>query len=80
MGPTGSDGLTESVTEDSADDYPITKGQTVKRASKGLKRLKSKTGSKRVIQSVIKSKANTVVTSLAEVYHPNENGQGDCAA
>ena len=63
MGPTDSDGLSESVTEDSTDGYPITKGQTVKRAKKGLKRLKSKAGSKRVNHKVIKSKAKSECSS-----------------
>ena len=35
--------LTESVTEDSADDQQITKKLPLKRAKKGLKRLKGKT-------------------------------------
>ena len=77
MCPTESDGLTESVTEDSADEYPITKRQFVKRAKKGLKRLKSKAGSKTVNSRVIKSKISTVVTSLAKVSSPNENEQRD---
>ena len=75
-----SDCLTESVTEDSADEYPISRRQPVKRAKKGLKRLKSKVGSKTVNPMVIKSKANAVVTSLAKVSHPNQNEQGDCVA
>ena len=80
MGPNESDGLTESVTEDSADYYPIFKRQPVKRAKKGLKRLKSKVGSKTVDFKVIKSKTNAVVTSIAKVSRPNENGHQDCAA
>ena len=40
MGPMESDGLTESVTKDSADEYPIAKSKPTKRAKKGLKRLK----------------------------------------
>ena len=39
-----SDVLTESVTEDSADDQQVTKKLPVRRAKKGLKRLKGKTG------------------------------------
>ena len=66
-----SDVLTESVTEDSADDYQITRKQLVKRAKKVLKRLKSRVGSKTVNQRVIKSKANAVVASLAKVSRPN---------
>ena len=80
MGPMESDGLTESLTEDSTDEYLIMKRKPVKRARKGLKRLKSKTGSKAVNFKVIKSKMNTVMTSLAKVSHPNESGQGDRAA
>ena len=75
-----SDSLTESVTEDRADEFPITRRQPVKRAKKGLKRLKSKVGSKTVNPRVIKSKANAVVTSLAKVSRPDHNGQGDCLA
>ena len=41
-----SDVLTESVTEDSADDQQGTKKLLVRRAKKGLKRLKGKTGSR----------------------------------
>ena len=65
-----SDVLTESVTEDSADDYQITRKQLAKRAKKVLKRLKSRVGSKTVNQRVIKSKANAVVASLAKVSRP----------
>ena len=41
-----SDVLTESVKEDSADDQQGTKKLLVRRAKKGLKRLKGKTGSR----------------------------------
>ena len=44
------DVLTESVTEDSADDQQITRKLPVRRAKKGLKRLKGKTGSRAVNQ------------------------------
>ena len=64
MCPTESDSLIESVTEDSADENTITKRQPVKRAKKGLKRLKI------VNSRVIKSKASTVVTSLANSHVP----------
>ena len=47
-----SDVLTESVTEDSADDQ-----LPVRRAKKGLKRLKGNTGSRAVNQKAVKSKA-----------------------
>ena len=56
-----SDVLTESVTEDSADDQQVTKKLHVRRARKGLKRLKGKTGSRAVNQRVVKSKASALV-------------------
>ena len=74
-----SDVLTESVTEDSADDQQITRKLPVRRAKKGLKRLKRNTGSRAVNQKVVRSKASTVVASLAGVAHSSENGQGDGA-
>ena len=74
-----SDVLTESVTEDSADDQKITRKLLVRRAKKGLKRLKGKTGSKTVNQKVVKSKATAVVASLAKVARASESGQGDSA-
>ena len=73
------DVLTESVTEDSADDQQITRKLPVRRAKKGLKRLKGKTGSRAVNQKVVKSKASTVVASLARVARSGESGQGDGA-
>ena len=72
-----SDVLTESVTEDSADDQQVTKKLPVRRAKKGLKRLKGKTGSRTVNQRVVKSKAKTVVTSLISAGRSGESGQGD---
>ena len=74
-----SDVLTESVIEDSADDQQITRKLSVRRAKKGLKRLKGKTGSRAVNQKVVTSKASTVVASLAGVAHSSESGQGECA-
>ena len=74
-----SDVLTESVTEDSADDQQVTKKLPVRRAKKGLKRLKRKTGSRTVNQRVVKSKAKTVVTSLISARRSGESGQGDGA-
>ena len=74
-----SDVLTESVTEDSADDQQGTKKLLVRRAKKGLKRLKGKTGSRVVNQRVVKSKAKTVVTSLISTGRSGESGQGDGA-
>ena len=75
----GSDVLTESVTEDSADDQQITRKLPVRRAKKGLKRLKGKTGSRAVKQKVVRSKASTVVASLEGVAYLSESGQGDGA-
>ena len=74
-----SDVLTESVTEDTADDQQITINLPVRRARKLLKRLKGKTRSKTVNQKVVKSKASAVVASLARAARPSENGQGDGA-
>ena len=79
MNSVESDVLTESVTEDSADDQQITRKLPVRRAKKGLKRLKGKTGSRAVNQKVVKSKASTVVASLSRVAHSGENGQVDGA-
>ena len=70
-----SDVLTESVTEDSADDQQITRKLNVRRAKKGLKRLKGKTGSRAVNQKVVKSKASTVVASLARVARSGNLGK-----
>ena len=77
MNSVESDVLTESVTEDSANDQQITRKLPVRRVKKGLKRLKGKTGSRAVNQKVVKSKASTVVASLAGVARSCENGQGD---
>ena len=80
MSFTESDVLTESVSEDSADDHQIMRKLPIRRAKKGLKRLKGRTGSKIVNQKVVKSKANAVVASLAKGARPSESGQGDGAA
>ena len=61
-----------------ADDHQATKRQPIRRAKKGLKRLRTRTGSKTVNQEVIKSKVNAVVT-LARASRPSKNGQGDCS-
>ena len=79
MSSVESDVLTESVTENSANDQQITRKLPVRRAKKGLKRLKGKTGSKTVNQNVVNSKASAVVASLAGAARPSENGQGDGA-
>ena len=76
---TESDVLTESVMEDSAADHQTTKTQPIRRAKKGLKRLRSRAGSKTMNQKVIKSKLNAAVT-LAKASRPSGNGQGDCSA
>ena len=67
------------LTEDSADAQRITRKLLIRRAKKGLKRLKGKTGSKNVNQKLVKSKASAVVASLAEVARPSESGQEDVA-
>ena len=67
------------LTEDSADAQRITRKLLIRRAKKGLKRLKGKTGSKNVNQKLVKSKASAVVASLAEVARPSESGQEDGA-
>ena len=74
-----SDVLTESVTEDSADDQQVAKKLPVRRARKGLKRLKGKTGNRTVNPRVVKSKASAVVASLTSAGRSGESGQGDGA-
>ena len=74
-----SDVLTAIVTEDSADDQQITRKFPVRRAKKGLKRLKEKTGGRAVNQKWVKSKASTVAASLARVARSGEIGQEDGA-
>ena len=74
-----SDVLTESVTEDSADDQQVTKKLPVRQARKGLKRLKGKTGSRAVNPRVVKSKTSSVAASLTSTGRSDESGQGDGA-
>ena len=74
-----SDVLTESVTKDSADDQQVAKKLPIRRARKGLKRLKGKTGSRAMNPRVVKSRASAVVTSLTSVGRSGESGQGDSA-
>ena len=74
-----SDVLTESVTQDSADDQHVAKKLPVRRARKGLKRLKGKTGSRAMNPRVVKSRASAVVTSLTSAGRSGESGQGDSA-
>ena len=76
-------GLTESVTEKSAEESPIMRDQPVRRAEKGLRKYISmvrKLSDKVTIPEVVKSKCATVVMSLAKVYRPSEAGQGDGVA
>ena len=80
MSSVESDDRTKSVTEDSADDHQIRRKLAVRRAKKGLKRLKGRIGSKTVNQKALKSKANAVVASLPKVARPSESEQGDGAA
>ena len=74
-----SDVLTESVTEDTADDQHVAKKLPVRRARKGLKRLKGKTGSRAMNPRVVKSRASAVVTSFESAGRSGESGQGDGA-
>ena len=77
-----SDVLNESVSVDSADENQIVRKLPVRRARKGLKRLKGRIGSKSVNQKAVKSKANAIVivALLAKVARPSESGQGDGAS
>ena len=69
-----SDVLTESVSEDSADENQVVRKLPVRRAKKGLKRLKGRIGSKSVNQKAVKTKANAIFGSLAKVARPSESG------
>ena len=75
MNSVESDVRTESVTEDSPDDRQMTKKLPVRRAKKGLKRLKGKTGSRAANQKVVVA----VVASLAGVARSGGSGQRDDA-
>ena len=77
MSSAESDILTESVSENSADENQVMRKLPVRRAKKGPKRLKGRTGSKIVNQKVVNSKTNAVVASLAKVDRPSESGQGE---
>ena len=86
MEPAESDGLTESVTEESADESPVVRDQPVKRTKKGLKKyksmvrkLKSRIIDKTINPKVVKSKAAALVISLAIMFCLNEGGKGDGA-
>ena len=81
---TESDGLTESVTEESAERSPIMRDQRIRRTKKGLRKyksvvrkLKEKVNDKLINPKVVRSKAATVVRSLAKVSRPSKVGQGD---
>ena len=76
MSSAESDVLTESVSEDSANEHQIMRKLPVRRAKKGPKSLMGRTGSKIVSQKVVKSKENAVVASLAKVARPSESGVG----
>ena len=70
-----SDVLTESVSEDSANEHQI-----MRKLPSGEPRKKGRTGSKTVNQKEMKSKANAVVASLPKIARSSESGQGDGAA
>ena len=81
---TESDGLTQSVTEESAEESPIMRDEPIKRARKGLRKykslvrkLKNRVNDKVTNPKIAKSKAATVVKPLAKVSLPNEVGQVD---
>ena len=74
---TESNGLTESVTEESAEESPVMRDQPVKRTKKGLRiyksmvrKLKSRVNDKVTSPKVVKSEAAAVVISLAESSSP----------
>ena len=73
----------DGLTEDSAEESPIMRDQPIRRAKKGLRKyksmvrkLKERVNDKVTNPKVVKSKAATVVISLAKVYRPSEFGQG----
>ena len=83
---TESDGLTQSVTEESVEEVRIMRDQPIRRTKKGLRnyksmvrKLKERVNDKVTKPKVVKSKAATVVMSLAKVSRPSEVGQGDGA-
>ena len=86
MEPTESDGVTESVTEDSAEKSTVGRYQPFKGTRKGLKKyksvvrkLKSRVNNKTIYPRVVKLKVAAVVKSLEKVSHPNEDGKWDGA-
>ena len=77
MSSVESDVLTESVTEDSADDQQVTKKLPVRRARKGLKRLKGKTGSRAVNQSgEVKSQRSCGLFDERRSFRRERQGDG----
>ena len=80
-----SDGLIESVTKESAEESPNLRDQHIRRAKKGLrkyksmvKKLRNRVQDKVTNPKVVKSKAVTVMMSLAKVSRPNEVVQWGC--
>ena len=91
MESTESDGLTESVKKESAEELPIMRGRPVRRAAKRelrkyksmVRKLKERVNDKTTNPKVVKSKATTVVMSLAKLSPcPNERSwaRGRCHA
>ena len=83
MESTESDSLTESVTEEGAEEI-LMRDQPVKRAKKGLRKYKSmvrklrnRVNNKVTNPKVVKSKAAIVVMSLTKMSRPKEIGQMD---
>ena len=75
--PTESDNLTESITEESAEESPVMRDQLVKRAMEGLRKYKfmARKLERRVNDNVtnpkvVKTKAAAVVTSLTGKFRP----------
>ena len=74
MEPTESDGLTESVAEECAEESPIVRDQLVKSAKKGLinykfmvRKLMSSVNDKVTRPKIVKSKVAAVVMSLGQI-------------
>ena len=78
MEPPESEGLTESVTVQSAEEIPIMRDQPVKKPRRVAK-LKNRVNDKVTNQKVVKSKASTDVMTLGKVSRPNEVREGDGA-
>ena len=74
MEPTESDGLTESVAKESAEESPVVREQPVKRVKKGLinykfmvRKLMSRVNDKVTSPKVVKSKLAAVAMSLGKI-------------